>query len=59
MNNKPPFVNLFDICGILMISLFFFIFLAALGSKHVTWDAVAVVAIVFAAAIFFAKAGSR
>jgi hypothetical protein len=56
--SRPPFINMFDVAGILMLALFFFIFLAALGSKHVTWNAVAVVAIVFGAAIFFAKRGA-
>ena len=55
---KPPFVNLFDIAGLTMISLFFFVFLALAGSRLVTWDVVLVVAVVFAAAIFFAKRGA-
>lgn len=35
--------------------IFFCAFLAALGSKVVAWDAVLVLVVVFAGAVFFAK----
>ena len=56
--NKPPFVNLYDICGIIMLVLFMSIILATLGSKSITWGVVGVVTVLFGGAIFFAKKGA-
>ena len=56
---KEPFVNLFDIAGILMICIVISVVLAALGSKLITWGVVVVIAALFGAAVHFAKKGSQ
>ena len=58
-SNKPPFVNLVDIAGILMLCIILCIVLAVLGSKLVTWSVVLVLCIIFAAAVFFGKRGAQ
>jgi hypothetical protein len=56
--NREPFVNLFDVAGILMLCIVIAAVLAALGSKSITWGVVAVIGLVFAGAIYFAKRGA-
>ncbi len=56
--NKEPFVNLFDVAGILMLCIVIAAVLAALGSKLITWGVVVVIGMVFAGAVIFAKKGS-
>lgn len=56
--NREPFVNLFDIAGILMLCVFISALLAALGSKLITWGVVVVIVVLFVAAVFFAKRGA-
>ena len=55
---REPFVNLSDVAGILMLCILIAAVLAALGSKLITWGVVAVIGVVFAGAVFFAKQGA-
>ena len=55
---KPPFVNLSDIAGILMIVLAQAIILAALGSSLISWKFVVLTGVLFYATIYFAKKGT-
>lgn len=56
--SREPFINLFDVAGILMTCVFIAAVLAALGSKSITWGVVVVIGVVFAGAVFFAKRGA-
>lgn len=55
---REPFVNLFDVAGILMLCIFIAAVLAALGSKLITWGVVLVICVLFVAAVVFAKWGA-
>lgn len=57
-SNRPPFVNLVDVAGIIMLCIILCAFLALLGSKLITIKVIAVLCILFAGAIFFAKRGA-
>ncbi len=57
--SREPFVNLFDVAGILMICIVIAAVLAALGSKSITWGVVVVIGVVFFGAVHFAKRGSQ
>jgi len=57
--NREPFVNLFDVAGILMLCVVIAAVLAGLGSKLITWGVVAVIAVMFVAAVFFGKWGAK
>ena len=55
---KPPFINLFDVAGILMLCVVIAAVLAALGSKLITWGVVVVIVVLFVSAVAFAKWGA-
>lgn len=55
--NREPFVNLFDMAGILMLVVIIAAVLALFGSKTITWGVVAVFACLFFGAVFIAKKG--
>lgn len=57
--NQEPFVNLFDIAGILMLCIVIAALLAVLGSKLITWSVVLVICVLFVAAVIFAKRGAQ
>ena len=57
--SREPFVNLFDVAGILMLCIVISAALAALGSKLITWGVVVVIGFVFAGAVYFAKRGVK
>lgn len=56
-NSNEPFVNLFDMAGILMIVVVIAAVLALLGSKTITWGVVVVLGLLFFGAIQIAKKG--
>lgn len=55
---KEPFINLFDVAGILMLCIVIAALLAVLGSKLITWSVVLVICVLFVATVVFAKRGA-
>lgn len=56
--NRPPFINLVDVAGIIMICIMLCALLAVLGSKLITPGVLVVLGILFAGAIVCAKWGA-